>query len=67
MLSPNKDLLSLLLTAVSSDKETATSFFLDPSTNPKVIALVQRYGQGPVLRPLFRVSRAWIGLPTILG
>ena len=57
MLSPNKDLLSLLLTAVSSDKETATSFFLD---QPKVKALVQKNGQGPVLGPLFRVSRAWI-------
>ena len=60
MLSPNKDLLSLVLNAVTSDKETATSFFLDPSTNPMVIALVQQYGQGPVLGPLFRVSRAWI-------
>ena len=61
MLSPNKDLLSLLVSAVScNDKVTTASFFLDPSTNPKVIALVQRYGKGPVLGPLFRVSRAWI-------
>ena len=61
MLSPNKDLLSLLASAVScNDKVTTASFFLDPSTNPKVIALVQRYGKGPVLGPLFRVSRAWI-------
>ena len=60
MLSPHKDLLSLVCNAVSSDKEAATSFFLDPSTNPMVIALVQQYGQGPVLRPLFQVSRAWM-------
>ena len=60
MLSTHKDLLSLVLDALSSDKETATSFFLDPSTNPRVIALVQRYDQGSVLGPLFQVSRAWI-------
>ena len=61
MLSPNKDLLSLFVNVVSdNDKESATSFFLDPSTNPRVIALVQQCGQGPVLEPLFRVSRAWI-------
>ena len=61
MLSPNKDLLSVLVSAVScNEKETTAAFFLDPSTNPKVIALVQRYGKGPVLGPLFQVSRAWI-------
>ena len=61
MLSPNRDLLSLLASAVSCNGKVSTaSFFLDPSTNPKVIALVQRYGKGPVLGPLFRVSRAWI-------
>ena len=56
----NKELLSPLLNAMNSDKDTATSFLLDPSTNPIVIALVQQHGQGPVLGPLFRVSRAWI-------
>ena len=51
MLSPHKDLLSLVLDAVSSDKESATSFFLDPSANPSVIALVQQYGTNlPELR-----------------
>jgi hypothetical protein len=60
MLSPHKDLLSLVLYAMKSNKEIAASFFLDPSTNPMVIALVQQYGQGPVLGPLFQVSRAWI-------
>ena len=60
MLSPNKELLLPLLCAVNGGREAATSFFLDPSTNPMVIALVQQYGQGPVLGPLFRVSRAWI-------
>ena len=60
MLSPNKELLSPLLKAMTSDRDTATSFLLDPSTNPIVIALVQQHGQGPVLGPLFQVSRAWI-------
>ena len=60
MLSPHEDLLSLVFKVVTSDKDTATSFFLDPSTNPIVIALVQQCGQGPVLGPLFQVSRAWI-------
>ena len=60
MLSPDKELLSLVVSAMTSDMDTATTFLLDPSTNPTVIALVQQYGQGPVLRPLFSVSRAWI-------
>ena len=58
MLSPHEDLLSLVFKVVTSDKDTTTSFFLDPSTNP--IALVQQCGQGLVLGPLFQVSRAWI-------
>ena len=61
MLSPNKDLLSLFVNAVSdNDRESAVSYILDPSTSPRVIALVQQCGQGPVLEPLFRMSRAWI-------
>ena len=60
MLSPNKQLLSLMLNTILSEKDTSTTFILDPSTNPTVIALVQQYGQGPVLGPLFQVSRAWI-------
>ena len=60
MLSPNKQLLSPVLNAMLSDKDTSTTFILDPSTNPTVIALVQQHGQGPVLGPLFQVSRAWI-------
>ena len=61
MLSPNKDLLSLFVGAVTvNDKESATSFLLDPSTTPLVIILVQQCGQVPVRAPLFQVSRAWI-------
>ena len=60
MLSPNKQLLPLMLNAILSDKDSFTTFILDPSTNPTVIALVQQYGQGPVLGPLFQVSRACI-------
>ena len=60
MLSLSQDLLSLVLKAMTSDRDTATSFILDPSTHPTVISLVQQFGQGPVLEPLFRVSRAWI-------
>ena len=60
MLSSNKELLSPVVNAMRSDRDTATSFLLDPSTNPVVIALVQQYGQAPVLGPLFRVARAWI-------
>lgn len=43
-----------------SDRNTATSFLLDPNTNPVVIALVLQYGQAQILKPQFRVSRAWI-------
>ena len=60
MLSHTPELLSPLLNAMNSDRDNATSFLLDPSTNSEVIALVQQYGQGPVLGPLFQVSRAWI-------
>ena len=42
-----------LLTALHGDRETVTTFFLDPSTDPSVIQLVQLYGQEPVLTPLF--------------
>ena len=60
MLSHNRELIALVLNAMISDKDTDTSFLLDPSTNSAVIALVQQYGQAPVLGPLFRVARAWI-------
>ena len=53
-------LLPPLLAALSKDKEAATSFLLDPSTDPLVISLCQSYGQLSVLGPIFRVCRTWI-------
>ena len=60
MLTPHPHLLHPVLAALHGDSETVTKFFLDPSTDPYVIQLVQQYGQEPVLHPLFRVSRAWV-------
>ena len=60
MLAPYKELLPPVVNSLISDRDTATTFLLDPSTNPIVIGLVQQYGPGPVLEPLFRFSRAWI-------
>ena len=57
---PLNALPSNLATTLPHLKETASQFLLDPSTNPQVISLVQQHGQGPVLGPLFKVSRAWI-------
>jgi hypothetical protein len=58
MLAPH--LLRPVLTALHGDREAATTFFLDPSTDPSVIQLVQLYGQEPVLTPLFQAARAWV-------
>ena len=60
MLAPLPHLLQPVLSALHGDREAATTFFLDPSTDPSVIQLVQQFGQEPVLHPLFRVSRAWV-------
>ena len=60
MLTPHPHLLHPVLAALHGDSETVTKFFIDPSTDPYVIQLVQQYGQEPVLHPLFRVSRAWV-------
>ena len=60
MLAPHPHLLSTVLTVLCGDRDAVTKFFLDPSTDPSVIVLVQLYGQVPVLIPLFQVSRAWI-------
>ena len=51
MLAPQPLLLQLVLKALHGDRETVTTFFLDPSTDPRVIQLVQLYGQEPVLTP----------------
>ena len=60
MLAPHPHLLHPLVSALHSDREAVTGFFLDPSTDPHVIQLVQQYGQESVLYPLFRVCRAWV-------
>ena len=60
MLGHHPELLNPVMLALNGDREAVTTFLLDPSTDPCVINLVQQYGQGPVLHPLFRVSRAWV-------
>ena len=46
--------------ALDQNREAATTFSLDPTTDPLVVQLVQRYGQSDVLGPLIQVSGAWI-------
>jgi hypothetical protein len=60
MLSPHPHLLHPVLVALHGDREVVTTFFLDPSTDPSVIRLVQLYGQALVLPPLFLAARAWV-------
>ena len=60
LLEPHAHLLPPLQSALDRDRETATTFLLDPSTDPSVISLCQSYGRQSVLRPLFQVCRAWI-------
>jgi hypothetical protein len=60
ILAPHPCLLQPVLSALHGDRDTTTAFFLDPSSDPSVIKLVQQHGQSPVLHPLFRVSRAWV-------
>ena len=60
MLAPYPHLLQPVRSALHGDRAMVTAFFLDPSTDPAVIRLVQQCGKGPVLHPLFRVSRAWV-------
>ena len=58
MLSSHPHLLPPVLSALHGNRETVTTFFLDPSTDPIVIKLVQTYGPFEVLNPLFQVARA---------
>jgi len=60
MLASHPHLMTPLMTALHGDRESVTTFILDPSSDPSVIQLVQQYGQGPVLCPLFQASRAWV-------
>ena len=54
LLSLHPHLLPPVQKALHSDREAATSFLLDPSTDPQVIVLCQRHGQSSVLGPLFQ-------------
>ena len=58
MLAPH--LLHPVVAALHRDRDAVICFFLDPSTDPHVIRLVQQYGQEPVLHPIFRVCRVWV-------
>ena len=60
MLGPLPHLLYPVMSALQGDRETVTRFFLDPSTYPIVIQLVQMHGTMPVLVPLFQVCRSWV-------
>ena len=60
MLAPHPHLLHPVKAALHGDREAVTMFFLDPSTDPSVIQLVQLYGQEQVLTPLFQAARAWV-------
>ena len=53
-------LLPPVLSALHGDRESVTTFMLDPSTDPSVIQLSQTYGQVAVLTPLFQAARAWV-------
>ena len=59
MLAPNPHLLPPLMAALQGDRETVTTFFLDPSTDPGVIKLRQLHGVS-VLVPLFKAARGWV-------
>ena len=60
LLAPHPQLLPLVLDALEADRETTTTFILDPSTNPLVLVLCQHHGRSSVLGPLFRACRAWV-------
>ena len=61
MLAPHPHLLQPVITALHGEREAVTKFFLDPSTDPVVIQLVQNHDDTvPILVPLFQASRAWV-------
>ena len=60
LLAPTPQLLPSVKAALDGDRESATTFFLDPSTDPLVIQLCQLHGLNNVLPPIFRVCRAWV-------
>ena len=60
MLASHPHLLPPVITALSGDRDSTTMFFLDPSTDPAVMRLVQEYEHVTVLAPLFQAARAWV-------
>ena len=58
-LSPLPHLLPPVQTALQASPHAFTQFLLDPSTDPKVISLVQLHGRG-ILDVYFRLVRSWI-------
>ena len=59
MLAPHPHLLQPVITALHGEREAVTKFFLDPSTDPVVIQLVQNHDDTvPILVPLLQASRA---------
>ena len=60
MLAPHPLLKHHVLSVLHGDREAVTAFFLDPSTDPSVIRLVQLHGKGAILTPLFQAARAWV-------
>jgi hypothetical protein len=46
-----------MFSVLHGDRNTVTAFFLDPSTDPIVIRLVQLYGKVAILTPLFQAAR----------
>ena len=59
VLSALPHLLPPVQAALIASPEAFTTFLLDPSTDPGVIALVQLHGAG-VLGTYFRLSRSWV-------
>ena len=53
------DLLPPVQSPLQASPVAFTTFLLDPSTDPAVISLVQKYGRG-ILDNYFRLARSWI-------
>ena len=49
-----------MFSVLHGDRNTVTAFFLDPSTDPIVIRLVQLCGKVAILTPLFQAARFWV-------
>ena len=56
--SPNPLISELICEILESTPSTLVQFILDASVHPKVILLVQLYGQD-ILYPIFHLTRTW--------